>query len=244
MNLLLTLGYLFFFGAVVGWCMEVVFRRQFSGANPEKKWINPGFCTGPYLPIYGFGLCALYLLAGMEGKLPISSDFWRKSALIFAMALSMTAIEYVAGLLCLKVAKVRLWDYSDSWGNIQGIICPLFSAMWAALGAFYYFCIHPYIQGVLDWLSGHLGMSFFLGFFFGVFVLDVTHSAQLVVKLRQWAQENHMVVRYEALKAHIRHRTDAQKRRYRFCLPFLTDRPITEHLREMRESLDKRLRKD
>ena len=45
--------------------MELLWRR-FNRANKTRKWINPGFMAGPYLPIYGFGLCTLYLLASME----------------------------------------------------------------------------------------------------------------------------------------------------------------------------------
>lgn len=52
MNLFLTLAFLFFIGATTGWAIEVLFRRFLSSANPERKWINPGFCTGPYLPLY------------------------------------------------------------------------------------------------------------------------------------------------------------------------------------------------
>ncbi len=44
------------------------------------------------------------------------------------MAIWMTLIEYVAGVFGLKYFKVRLWDYSDEWGNINGIVCPEFSA--------------------------------------------------------------------------------------------------------------------
>lgn len=65
MNLFLTLAFLFFIGAITGWVIEVLFRRFLSSANPERKWINPGFCTGPYLPLYGVGLCMLYLIASM-----------------------------------------------------------------------------------------------------------------------------------------------------------------------------------
>lgn len=123
MNLFLTLAFLFFIGSTFGWVLELFYRRFISSSNPERRWINPGFCTGPYLPIYGNGLCALYLLASLEGLLP-----WMNKFVMFAlMAVAMTAIEYVAGLCCLKIAKVRLWDYRDQWGNIQGIICPLFS---------------------------------------------------------------------------------------------------------------------
>lgn len=243
MNVFLTLAFLFFVGSLSGWCLEVVFRRYFSSSNPERKWINPGFCTGPYLPIYGCGLCALYLIAGLENLLTIENPVLEKGVLFLIMAVSMTAIEYIAGIFSLKVAKVRLWDYSDEWGNIQGIICPLFSVIWAVMGALYYFFIHPYILNALAWLSNNLAFSFVIGFFFGVFLLDVAHSAQLVVKLRQWAKENDVVVRYEGLKAQIRRRSDAEKKKYHFCHPFRTDRPLAEHLKEMRESLEQRTRK-
>ena len=67
MNLFLTLAYLFFIGSTLGWVAELLYRRFLSGANPERKWINPGFCVGPYVPLYGSGLSA-------------SSLCWRRSA--------------------------------------------------------------------------------------------------------------------------------------------------------------------
>ena len=63
MSIFLTLAYLFFIGSVLGWVIELLFRNI---VHHNKKWVNPGFCTGPYLPIYGFGLCTLYLLASLE----------------------------------------------------------------------------------------------------------------------------------------------------------------------------------
>ena len=59
----MSLAYLFFIGSVLGWVLELVFRKFFSPGNPEHKWINPGFCVGPYVPLYGTGLCVLYLMA-------------------------------------------------------------------------------------------------------------------------------------------------------------------------------------
>ena len=65
----LILAYLFFIGSVSGWILEVFYRRYISSANPERKWINPGACTGPYLPLYGCGLCILYLLVEEETEI-------------------------------------------------------------------------------------------------------------------------------------------------------------------------------
>ncbi len=243
MNLFLTLAFLFFIGSVSGWVLEVFFRRFFSSANPEHKWINPGFCTGPYLPLYGCGLCLLYLIAQLEQSGFIADPFWSKLVLFLVMAVCMTAIEYIAGLYSLKVAKVRLWDYSDEWGNIQGIICPRFSLFWAILGAVYYFFIHPCILGILEWLSCNLAFSFVIGLFFGVFLVDVVNSAKLVSKLKHYAEENNVIIRYEAIKADIRRKHDQAKHRYHFFRPFQTPLPLSEHLKDLKGSFE-RIRKN
>ena len=98
LNILLILAFLFFLGSLVGWCLEVIFRRFFSAANPERKWINPGFLTGPYLPLYGFSLCALFLLARI--KVPFIENVVIRNVMLFIfMAIVVTIIEYIAGLL-------------------------------------------------------------------------------------------------------------------------------------------------
>ena len=238
MSIFLTLASLFCVGSVLGWVLELLFRNI---VHKNKKWVNPGFCTGPYLPIYGFGLCTLYLLASLEKYGMITNPLLNKLVLFAAMAVGMTLIEYIAGLFCLKYFKVMLWDYSDQWGNIQGLICPLFSFFWAVLGALYYFLIHPYILGALDWLARNLAFSFFIGMFFGVFLMDVMHSAQLVVKLKAYAEDNNVIVRYEALKPHIRQRREEMALKYHFFRPFRSDLPLKEHLRQMQETLETRI---
>ena len=225
---------------MLGWVLELLYRNITQ--RPEKL-VNPGFCTGPYLPIYGFGLCVLYLLASLEKFNLLSSPFWNKVMLFVSMAIGMTLIEYIAGVFCLKFLKVRLWDYSDLWGNIQGIICPLFSFFWAILGALYYFLIHPYILDGLNWLANNLAFSFFIGMFFGIFIIDVVHSAQLVVKLKAFAEDNDVIVKFEALKAHIRTARMETSQKYHFFRPFRAERPLGEYLKEMQETLETRIRR-
>ena len=236
MRLSLALAFLFFIGSCFGWVLELLYRNL---THRHKKWINPGFCTGPYLPIYGFGLCTLFLLASLEDLHLIADPVWNRVALFLAMAVAMTLIEYIAGLACLKYLKVRLWDYSNLWGNIQGIICPLFSFFWAALGAAYYFLVHPYILNALAWLSNDLAFSFFIGMFFGVFIIDVVHSSQIIVKLKKFAEENKVVVKYESIKDHIRDFNQNAAAKYHFFSPFRSDSPLAEHLKEMYLKLEK-----
>ncbi len=242
MSLFLKLAFLFLIGSVSGWGIEVLFRRFISRANPERKWINPGFCTGPYLPLYGCGLCLMYLIAGLEKYNFIANPFWNKMLLFLIMAVCMTLIEYIAGIISLKAGKVRLWDYTKEWGNIQGIICPKFSLSWAALGAVYYFLIHPHILEAIHWLTQNLAYSFGIGMFFGIFVVDVAKSVQLTAKLKQFAEENNVVVRYEALKEDIRLHYETTKRKYNFFRPFHSEQPLSEHLKDMMYGFEQRRR--
>ncbi len=62
----LILLYLFFFGSIAGWVLELLFRRFISRANPDRQWLNPGFLIGPYLPLYGTGTVALFALSSIQ----------------------------------------------------------------------------------------------------------------------------------------------------------------------------------
>lgn len=222
MNLFLILAFIFFVGSLSGWVLELFFRRFFSSANPERKWINPGFLVGPYLPLYGFSLCAIYLLAQINvGFVP--NRILQGIVRMVIMGIMVTGIEYLAGLIFIHGMKVKLWDYSKEWGNIQGIICPKFTFFWILLSGFYSFAIHPNIlKGVL-WLSNHLSFSFVMGFFYGVFCIDVCYSMSIMARIRKFAQDNEIVVKYEKLRATIRIRNEAMKEKHNFIFSMTSE---------------------
>ena len=118
MKLCLVITFLFFAGSLIGWFIELIFRRFFSKNNPEHKWINPGFLTGPYLPLYGFSLVILFLLSYIDVSF-ISNPYLQKVVLFALMALCITLFEYIAGMIFIVGMKIKLWDYSKNWGNIK-----------------------------------------------------------------------------------------------------------------------------
>lgn len=250
MSYFLIFAFLFFIGSLLGWMIELFFRRFFSTANKERKWINPGFLTGPYLPLYGSGLCVLYLLAGIPVNFT-ENRILQKVVLFLIMAAAMTIIEYITGLIFIKKLHVKLWDYTGMWGNVQGIICPLFSMFWAVLGAVYYFLVHPYILTALQWLSRNLAFSFVIGMFYGVFLIDVCYSLQVVKKIRQFADDYELVVKYEELKRVIALENEKLASKRRFIFAFRSEVPLYGHAKrylelqctfgeaEIREKLEK-----
>ncbi len=230
MNNALILAFLFFMGCIIGWGIEVIFRR-FKKENVSRKWVNPGFLVGPYLPLYGFGLCGLYLLASLENTNLIEEvTAGSKTILFLTMAVVMTLFEYIAGLIFIKGLHVQLWDYSKEKFNLQGIICLKFSIYWAILGAIYYFLIHPRILEALQWLSHNLQFSFFVGAFFGVFMVDVVYSLNIVANVRAFAKEKQILVKYEELRAQIRENAEERKEKLHWFLRFRSGTPLREHL--------------
>lgn len=226
-------AYLFLTGAVSGWILELFYRRFFSNCNPERKWINPGFCTGPYLPLYGFGLCLLYLISKLCNGWFEQLGVVEILILIAFMAIVMTGIEYISGILCLKLFNIRLWDYRTEWLNIQGLICPKFTLFWTALGLGYYFLLHKNIERWVDKLMSIIPLLFLCGLIYGILLIDVVHSAELVSKVRSFANEHDIIVNYERLKDQVRFNYKHISRKFYFSTFFRAElgfRDILEQL--------------
>lgn len=207
--------YLFIIGSFLGWIGEVLFRRFFS----MKRWINPGFLKGPCLPLYGFGVCVLHFFTSLfltnvnnsvslpsyySGYItPIGSlPFWATSLIfVIVVGIALTLLEYVAGLIFVKGFHIKLWDYSKLKGNIQGLICPLFSFLWVCVGLIYWFLVGPFIFDFLVFLNNHLwGMTFLIGAYYSLLIYDFIQSVILSIKLRGKAIELKVVVDFEKFK--------------------------------------------
>ena len=89
MTVFLQIVFIFYLGSTFGWTIELFFRRIV-----HKKWVNPGFLIGPYLPIYGFGLFFLtiiYFIFQSQSINPI--------IIILLMGFVMTLIELIGGII-------------------------------------------------------------------------------------------------------------------------------------------------
>lgn len=240
MNSFLVLTFLFFAGSLGGWILELVWRRFFSANNPERKWINPGFLTGPYLPLYGFSLSILFALTFIN--VSFIEGLWLQKIVLFCfMALAITAFEYAAGLIFIKGMKIKLWDYSKCWGNVQGIICPMYTFFWWILSAVYYFLIHPKVLDWLYWFTNHLGFSFVVGFFFGVMTIDLFYTMKIMNQVRKLAGESKIIVRIENLQHHMRRLNEENKDKIHFWFSLKAEKEnLEEAVKRFKEKIEKK----
>ena len=220
MKLFLLYLTLFIVGCMLGYLLEVLFRR-FATA---KKWVNPGFMKGPWLPLYGFGLVLLFTFANLFIELlpdwPLYDPMIGRGPSVYdlvpilIMGTAMNVLELLAGLLFVKGFKVRLWDYSNMRGNFMGILCPLFSVIWFALSIIYYYLAHPFVShfatDVYNFMFGadgkaaNFGLIFALGLVYGIFLIDLVQSIGLFAKIVALAKASPLAARYEELRAESR----------------------------------------
>lgn len=224
MSLFLAFCFLFFIGSLVGWVLELLYAKL-----TMKKLINPGFFVGPWVPIYGFGLCVVTFIYIVVTKYDINPFLS-----IVIMGICLTLIELIAGLIFKKM-DVRLWDYSDRWGNYKGIICPFFSIIWLVGSFIYYYLFAPYVINLLLWFSKHLGFSLYIGMFLGLFIVDVFYSFNILTIIRKYAKENNIEVKYEDFKRHIKERQEKRREKYSFIFPFKQTKSVEEYLKSYKK---------
>lgn len=232
MDLIVSFSFLFFVGAISGWLIEILFRRIFTA----KKWINPGFLNGPWLPLYGFGLCLLYLLSNIK----IFDNGWNYVLIILIMIVVLTLIELIAGYIFIIGLNIKLWDYSSRWGNFKGLICPLFSLLWGLAGAAYLFLLHPHMLVISNWIVNHISYSFFIGIILGIFIIDNAISFNVATVIRNAAKNSKIIVHYEEFKLSIRNQLKELKKRSSFLLPFKSNITMSELIERYKDYRNKK----
>ena len=150
------------------------------------------------------------------------------------MVFVMTLIELIGGLISLK-NKIRLWDYRDIWLNYKGIICPLFSVIWTIVGSLYYYIIAENIINSLDWFSENIAFPYILVIFTGLIIIDAFYSCKLYSKIKKYAKENNLIIKYEQLKIDIKEFQKSARDKYSFLNSFNQTKPLKNYLNLYKE---------
>lgn len=105
-----NLALLFFAYSFLGWCIEVTLKYF-----QYHRFINRGFLTGPWLPIYGSG--AALITAATDAL----SRYDTSPIMVFAVSFFLCGIvEYLTSWIMEKRFHARWWDYSGKPMNLNG----------------------------------------------------------------------------------------------------------------------------
>lgn len=127
----------FYFYCIFGW----VFESTYVSLRTHKL-TNRGFMKGPWLPLYGSGAILVLLVTLPYADHPVG--------VCFAGMIAATILEYITGVVMVKLFKVRYWDYSYKKIQFQGHICLSSSLAWGGLSLLMVYVIHPPIVKFID----------------------------------------------------------------------------------------------
>lgn len=189
---LINLILLFFAYAFLGWCIEVTLKYfQFH------RFINRGFLTGPWLPIYGSG--AALITIAVKGLSPLESSVGTTFMVSFILC---GVVEYMTSFVLEKRFHARWWDYSQKPMNLHGRVWIGNLILFGLGGVLIVEMINP----LLLRLSGHLSfrlretLAIILSI---IFTADYVMS-HFVLKLVKTGVENSEADDTEAINKEIR----------------------------------------
>ena len=127
---------LYFIYSFIGWCGEVG-----MAVIKKKKFINRGFVSSPFCPIYGTGAVVFAVFLPELKENPFF--------LFLGGAIWGSFIEFMTGALLEKIFHRKWWDYSKLRFNFDGYICLQYSLLWGALAVFLIYIANPLLLSVV-----------------------------------------------------------------------------------------------
>ena len=135
-DLIVKIGLIFYISSILGYIYELILCYFYTG-----KVFSHGFLFGPWLPIYGIGSLIILLI----------NKYKDKPLIIFTLSFLITCIlEYTSGLFLLKVFKMRLWDYTNYFLNIDGLVCMLSAFCFGMGGLIVTYLLEPLVNKILQ----------------------------------------------------------------------------------------------
>ncbi len=159
---LLQWALLFMLYCIFGWAFESVYCSL-----KELRFLNRGFCHGPWLPIYGVGAIMMLLFAWPYGD---------KLYMVYIMgAIVGTVLELVTGVSMYYIFHMKWWDYSHNPFNFHGYICLYASLGWGLMALVFTKFIHPHVAAISEHWT-YTGFVVAVTMLYTLFIEDLVFS--------------------------------------------------------------------
>lgn len=166
---------LFYIYCFIGWVWESCYESVLN-----RKLLNRGFLTGPYIPIYGFGGIFIYILLG-NLSLRFNTHIWLKIFLV--SMIGATLMEYLTSYVLEKIFNARWWDYSNYPLNIKGRVCLIASLFWGLVGVVAVRYLNPFLVHKITKLNRDT-LLIIVTIIATVFVMDIIVTINAIINLK------------------------------------------------------------
>ncbi len=171
---LILLFWIFMVASILGLVLEDLFHVVVYGGYESRA----GLVWGPFSPIYGVGAVALTLF--------LNRFYYTHDLVIFLIAMVVgAALEYGASWMMETFWHAIAWDYTGTFGSINGRTNFFFGVMWGTLGLFWVRFVLPIIKNVQRKFLGRFEGKLFKAVSMVLVVFMVFNSVVTVLALHR-----------------------------------------------------------
>lgn len=133
--------------------------------------MNNGFLFGPWIPIYGFGVCIIIAIMRFVFN-RIKVKRFVKIILVFLIStVTLTVLEFIGGHLIELVTGKVFWDYSKLKFNIGHYIALEISLVWGIMSLVVIYLLKPLTDKLVKKIPSIITYSVFV-----IFLVDLVYS--------------------------------------------------------------------
>lgn len=142
-----------------------------------KTNYKSGILHGPITPIYGIGVVVILLLSNYFFK-NLHMPRWKETIIVFfILAIFLTCLEAIGGILIEKTTGVVFWDYSSKKFAIGKYICLEMMLIWGIASTIFIYVINPLLENIIKKVPLFLTIVFSI-----LFVIDVIYTVCTGIK--------------------------------------------------------------
>ncbi len=155
----------FFIYSILGYIFETI------GGIITKTNYKSGILHGPWTPIYGIGVVVILLLSNYFFK-NLHMPRWKETIIvIIILAVFLTCLETIGGVLIEKTSGIVFWDYSDKKFHIGKYICLEMMLVWAIGSVIFIYFINPILDSIIKKVPLFLTIAMSI-----VFIIDIIYT--------------------------------------------------------------------
>ena len=175
----------------LGWLWEMLYATLILESPNDR-----GFLISPFCPIYGFSVIAIYLLFRTPKDMTIiGNEITKKSPILrylsycIGAGLFATLFELATGFFFHKLFEVRLWNYQDYFGNINGYVAFFPSLAWGiVITLFMRLIFYPLFLSMKKYSQKTLSVLSII--FLSLFIADTTFNFSHLLLKGKWYNLN------------------------------------------------------
>ena len=133
----------FFVYSILGHLLETLV------AIITKTNFKSGFLYGWWTPVYGIGAVTILFISNYLFKNLHMPRFWETVIMFFVVAIVLSTLEALGGVLLEKVWNHVFWDYNSHKYHIGKYISLEMTLLWGVASVIFIYLIHPVLEGII-----------------------------------------------------------------------------------------------